>query len=162
MPNFVKISLVDRISIENVLTNTHRYLYNGVTVTPSQILPVLLFCATYRLIHHWVECSKPSQATLVENPKNTVKSSTRKDKYCFDPMKNHTKDSLTWFVFDACGGGRLLWCGKLEKFLSLLQQNCLPQPHAWNAHYVNEPLGWLTSRSQTYKHNFMQRWSFNF
>ena len=95
MPNFVKISLVDRISIENVLTNTHRYLYNGVTVTPSQILPVLLFCATYRLIHHWVECSKPSQATLVENPKNTVKSSTSKDKYCFDPMKNHTKDSLT-------------------------------------------------------------------
>ena len=43
-------------------------------------------------------------------------------------------------VFDACGCGRSVRCGKIENFLSLRKCNRLPQPHASNANRLNEPL----------------------
>ena len=58
---------------------------------------------------------------------------------------NHSRVvSLLWnfalrliHAFDMWGCGSSVWCGKIEKFLSLRKCNHLPQPHA--AH-VNQPL----------------------
>ena len=46
---------------------------------------------------------------------------------------------LTQQAFDAFSCDRQVWCGKLEKFLSLQKRNCLLQPHASNARCVSEP-----------------------
>ena len=54
------------------------------------------------------------------------------------PAQTTSRSSLRLIhtrAFDACGCS-----GKLEKFLSLRQCDCLPQPHVSNVHYVNVPV----------------------
>ena len=46
--------------------------------------------------------------------------------------------SFTRRVFDVCGCGRKLWCGKLEKLLFLQKHNCLVHLHGENIASLNE------------------------
>ena len=49
------------------------------------------------------------------------------------------KGSFRLAAFSMCRCSRQVWCGKLEKFLSLWKCNYLPQPDAENAAGLNEP-----------------------